>query len=62
MSLTKAIEHGKEHRKEYTKAKSRAKSHRNHGSCPWCQGNRHHKNDKRRQALVDRETIHEKED
>lgn len=62
MSLTKAIEHGKEHRREYTGAKSVDKSCRNHGSCPWCARNREHKNDKRKLALIDRETIHEKED
>ena len=61
MSLTKAIEHGKEHRKEYTGAKSRDKSCRNHGRCHWCAGNREHKNDKRKLSLIDRETIHEKE-
>lgn len=62
MSLTKAIEHGKEHRRKYTGAKSVDKSCRNHGTCTWCQGNRHHKNDKRKLSLIDRETIHEKED
>ena len=35
----------KEHRREYRSntAKSVDKSCRNHGSCPWCQGNRMYK-------------------
>lgn len=45
MSFHKAIEHGKEHRVEYgTKGQPYAKSvdpHcRNHGDCPYCEGNR----------------------
>lgn len=44
MSLDKAIEHNKEHRKKYRGAKSVASACRNHGSCPYCQGNRTHKN------------------
>lgn len=43
MSLNKAIAHGKEHRKPYIGAKSIDKSCRNHGGCPWCEGNRKHK-------------------
>lgn len=42
MSLDKSIEHGKEHRKQYRKSKSFDKACRNHGSCPYCQGNRIH--------------------
>ena len=52
MSLNKAIEHGKEHRKPYhvdrrNFAKSVDKTCRNHGSCPWCQGNRQYNTKKR---------------
>lgn len=42
MGLEKAIQHGKEHRKPYRKSKSVDKTCRNHGRCPWCQGNRSH--------------------
>lgn len=41
--LDKAISHGKEHRRPYRGAKAVAKSCRNHGSCPYCKGNRLHK-------------------
>ena len=49
MSLHKAIKSGKEHRREYgTKGEPYCKaidpSCRNHGSCPWCLGNRTAKN------------------
>lgn len=40
--LDKAILHKKEHRKQYTGCKAIDKSCRNHGDCPWCQGNRHY--------------------
>ena len=40
MSLDKAIKYGKEKRKPYTKAKAVCRSCRNHGDCPWCEGNR----------------------
>ena len=51
MSLTKAIESGKEHRTQYgTKGKFYAKlvdkTCRNHGTCYWCLEDRTHK-DKR---------------
>ena len=53
MSLNKAIEHGKEHRKPYRGSKAIDASCRNHGGdshwqCPWCLGNRTHKNDVRK--------------
>lgn len=38
MSLTKAIQHGKEKRKQYYG--SRDSSCRCHGSCEWCKQNR----------------------
>ena len=40
MSLDKAIKYGNEKRKPYTKAKAVCRSCRNHGGCPWCEGNR----------------------
>ena len=40
MSLDKAIEHKKEHRKEYRKSKAFDRTCRNHGKCPYCEGNR----------------------
>ena len=43
MALNKAIQHGKEYRKPYKGAKAVCKSCRNHGGCPWCEGNRIHK-------------------
>lgn len=46
MTLDKAIEHNKEHRKPYHGAKAVDKSCRNHGDCPWCQGNRHYRANK----------------
>lgn len=42
MSLNKAIKYGKEHRKEYRKSKRFDKTCRNHGGCPYCEGNRKH--------------------
>ena len=38
MSLDKAIKSGKEHRKPYRKAKAVDPTCRNHGTCPWHQG------------------------
>lgn len=48
MAMHKAIKSGKEHRVEYgTKGQPYCKavdpSCRNHGSCPWCLGNRTNK-------------------
>ena len=40
MALDKAIKSGKEHRKPYRGAKAVDSTCRNHGSCPWCLGNR----------------------
>lgn len=48
MSLTKAIEHGKERRKPYRGAKAVDASCRSHGGCPWCRMKREHKDKKRR--------------
>lgn len=55
MSLDKAIESGKEHRKKWTFAKSVDKQCRNHGGCPWCEGNRKYKYKKREAAAADKE-------
>ena len=54
MSMDKAIEHGKEHRKKYRGAKAIDKSCRNHGGCPWCEGNRKHKYLKAEQSALDK--------
>lgn len=40
MGLEKAIKSGKEHRKEYRGSKAIDSTCRNHGGCPWCEGNR----------------------
>lgn len=53
MSLSKAIEHGKEHRKEYRGSKLIDKTCRNHGSCDWCYGNRMHSTRQREQQMDD---------
>ena len=42
MSLDKAIKSGKERRKTYRKEKAVDKTCRNHGGCPYCEGNRKH--------------------
>ena len=47
MALDKSIKSGKEHRKPYKGAKAIDKTCRNHGSCPYCQGNRKHKEKKK---------------
>jgi hypothetical protein len=48
MSLDKSIQHGKEHRKPYHKAGRHDRSCRPGGSCPWCQTNRQHSNERRK--------------
>ncbi len=53
MSLIKAIKSGKEHRKEYRGGKAVDKSCRNHGGCPWCEGNRTYKNKIIKQKIKD---------
>lgn len=54
MALDKAIISGKEHRKIYFGAKAIDKTCRNHGSCPYCQGNRQYKNKKRLEKILDK--------
>lgn len=51
MSLDKAIEHNKEHRRQYRGAKAIDKSCRNHGDCPYCQGNRTYRYRKNRERM-----------
>lgn len=53
MTLDKAIKHKKEKRKQYRGAKAVDHTCRNHGSCPYCQGNRTYKNKKREMKFVD---------
>lgn len=43
MALDKAIQSGKEKRKPYRRSKRFVRSCRNHGGCPWCEGNRRFK-------------------
>ena len=43
MSMTKAIQYGKEHRKPYYGSKCIDPMCRNHGGCEWCYMNRMHK-------------------
>ena len=57
MSLDKAIKYGKEHRKEYYDSRAVDRTCRSHGSCPWCRGNRFHKND--RQAVNAKQQLEE---
>jgi hypothetical protein len=47
MSHDKAIRSGKERRKPYWGSKACDPTCRNHGGCPWCEGNRAHR-DRRR--------------
>ena len=55
VSLDKAIESGKEYRKPYRKAKAIDKTCRNHGGCPYCEGNRKHSTKLRKMKGVDYE-------
>ena len=52
MSLDKAIEHKKELRKPYRGSKRFDKTCRNHGSCPYCEGNRKHRDRKLKEATT----------
>lgn len=54
MGLEKAIEHGKEKRKPYRGAKSVDYQCRNHGECPYCNGNRLYSSTKRKAAEQDK--------
>ena len=57
MGFEKAIEHGKTRRKPYRGSKAFDPSCRNHGSCPWCEGNRTYKNRKRELQSKEYENI-----
>ncbi len=57
MSLDKSIKSGKDKRKPYRKAKSIDSSCRNHGGCPWCEGNRKYQEKKQQQSADEREEI-----
>jgi hypothetical protein len=46
MSLDKRIAKGEEKRKPYFDSRRFDSTCRNHGTCPWCHGNRTHKNKK----------------
>lgn len=55
MALDKGIKYGKEKRKEYYKKAPRIDmSCRNHGSCPFCTGNRKYKNVKKEKEMLDK--------
>lgn len=54
MSLDKSIEHGKEHRRPYHGSKAIYRACRNHGGCPWCEGNRQYANRKRAEGSESR--------
>ena len=49
MGLDKAIKSGKEYRKPYKGGKAVDRMCRNHGGCPWCEGNRQYSTNKRKQ-------------
>lgn len=49
MSLEKAIKYHKEKRKEYVGAKLVDNTCRNHGGCPYCEENRLHNTEKRKE-------------
>lgn len=62
MSLDKAIQFGKEKRKQFRKSKRFDRTCRNHGKCPWCEGNRTYqarKEHKRIQSLEKQEEYEE---
>ena len=61
MSLDKAIEHKKEHRKEYRKSKAFDRTCRNHGKCPFCEGNRTIQAKKEQERIESFEETQEKE-
>ena len=54
MGLERAIEHGKEKRKLYRDSRAFDHSCRNHKGCPWCEGNRLHR-DRREEERTKKE-------
>ena len=58
MGMEKAIKSGKEHRKPYRKSKAFDKACRNHGGCPYCEGNRKHSTNVRKsKAAIEDDSI-----
>ena len=53
MGLEQAIKHKKEKRKPYYGPKAFDATCRNHGSCPWCEGNRLHKRMQEEERMKD---------
>jgi hypothetical protein len=51
MSLDKAIEHKKEKRTPFRKSKRFDRTCRNHGKCPYCEGNRTFQSEKELQRI-----------
>jgi hypothetical protein len=51
MSLDKAIEHNKEKRAPFRKSKRFDRTCRNHGKCPYCEGNRTFQSEKELQRI-----------
>jgi hypothetical protein len=51
MSLDKAIEHKKEKRAPFRKSKAFDRTCRNHGKCPYCEGNRTFQSEKELQRI-----------
>ena len=51
MSLDKAIEHKKEKRAPFRKSKAFDRTCRNHGKCPYCEGNRTFQSEKELQRV-----------
>lgn len=45
----------KDHRKPFRKAKAIDRTCRNHGDCPYCQGNRFHKDDVKKLDMTEQE-------
>ena len=48
MSFDNDYPNRKDRRKPYYRSKQVDRSCRNHGSCPWCEGNRTHRNERRK--------------
>jgi hypothetical protein len=51
MSLDKAIKHKKEKRAPFRKSKAFDRTCRNHGKCPYCEGNRTFQSEKELQRV-----------
>ena len=53
MSFEHNYPNRKDHRKPYRKSKAIDRSCRSHGSCPWCRGNRLHREYLQQQRTLD---------